>query len=118
MPNVEPRYINTPDRVRPLPVPEGIVAGDPVLVGALRGVALRDRDDDAGTAAVALGAAWDLTVTGALAGAGAAVYITAGGALTATAKGNTLFGHTVPGATSDGSKPAGSGVVTVEITQA
>lgn len=113
-------------RTRSLPVASGVKSGDPVVVGGLVGVALTDRQGDAdtsetgnvaGSATVALSGAFDVTVTGAAAGAGAAVYITSGGALNMTSSGNTLFGYTIPGAT-DGSKGASAGVITVEIAQA
>jgi predicted RecA/RadA family phage recombinase len=59
-----------------LPVPTGVVSGDPVLIGeALVGVALIDRDAD-GEATVALGGAFDLEVVAAGAMAvGDIVYI-------------------------------------------
>ena len=113
------------NRTRSLPVASGVKSGAPVVVGSLVGVALTDRQGDSGAAnsgnktghaTVALDGAWDLEVTGALAGAGTPVYITSAGALTATATSNTLFGYSIPGAT-DGSKGSGAGVVTVEIAQ-
>jgi len=59
-----------------LPVPSGVVSGDPVLIGdALVGVALTDRDAD-GEATVALGGAFDLeVVAGAAMAVGDLVYI-------------------------------------------
>jgi predicted RecA/RadA family phage recombinase len=108
-----------------LPVPSGIDSGEPVLVGALPGVALTTRaanGDKAGGnkdgfATVALDGVFDLEVTGALAGAGTAVYITSGGALTATSTSNTLFGFSVPGFTADGSKGSGAGTVSVKLAK-
>lgn len=110
---------------RSLPVPADTESGDPVKVGSLVGVALTDRatadnwggGNPEGFATVALDGAWDLTVTGALASAGTPVYITSGGTLTATATSNTLFGHSVPGVTADGSKGSGDGLVTVELAK-
>lgn len=112
-------------RTRSLPVPADTKSNDPVKVGALVGVALTDRaaDDNRGGgnpdgfATVALDGAYDLEVAGAVSGSGVPVYITSGGSLTATAGENTVFGHTIPGATADGSKGSGTGVVTVEIAQ-
>lgn len=117
-------------KTRSLPVASGTKSGDPVKVGSLVGVALTDRQGDTGaaetgnktgSATVALGGgsqgcAADLTVTGALAGAGTPVYIASNGSLTATSTDNTLFGYSIPGAT-DGSKGSGAGVVTVELAQ-
>lgn len=113
-------------RTRSLPVASGVKSNDPVKVGSLVGVALTDRQGDdetaetgnpTGFATVALDGAHDLSVTGALAAAGTPVYITSGGALTATATDNTLFGYSIPGITADGTKASGAGVITVEIAQ-
>ena len=101
---------------RRLPVASGTTSGKAVQVGSLIGVALTDRDA-AGYATVQTDGAHDLTVTGALAAAGTPVYITSGGALTATATSNTLFGYSIPGATADGTKGSGDGVVTVELAK-
>lgn len=103
-----------------LPVAEGVEANDPVIVGALVGVALTDRGaggNEDTFATVAVDGVFDLEVTGALAAAGTAVYITSAGALTATASGNTLFGYSVPGFTADGTKGSGAGTVSVKIAQ-
>jgi predicted RecA/RadA family phage recombinase len=108
-----------------LPVPEGTVSGDPVLVGVLPGVALTDRavdgnragGNDDGFATVALDGVWDLEVSGALAAAGTQVYITSGGSLTATSSGNAPFGESVPGFTADGSKASGAGTVSVKLAK-
>lgn len=110
---------------RSLPVPDGTESGDPVKVGSLVGVAQTDRATEdnrgggnpVGFATVQLDGAHDLTVTGALASAGTPVYITSAGALTATATSNTLFGHSIPGVTADGSKGSGDGLVTVELAK-
>lgn len=102
---------------RTLPVADGTDSGDPVKVGGLIGVAQTSRNA-AGNATIALDGAHDLTVVGALAGAGTPVYIVAAdNTLTATVGSNTLFGHTIPGVTADGSKGSGSGLVTVELTK-
>lgn len=110
---------------RSLPVPADTASGDPVKVGSLVGVAQTDRatadnwggGNPVGFATVAIDGAHDLTVTGALAGAGTPVYITTGGTLTATVSTNTLFGHSIPGVTADGSKGTGDGLVTVELVK-
>lgn len=64
-----------------LPVPSGVVSGDPVLVGALPGVATVDRGaggNAAGYASVDTGGAYDLEiVAGAAMVAGAEVFIDA-----------------------------------------
>lgn len=91
-----------------LPVPANTVAGSPVLVGILRGVTQTDRADSTATpdplrgpkvntnpdgyATVWLKGAHTFTVSFAIAAIGDPVYITPGGALTATASGNTLYG--------------------------
>jgi predicted RecA/RadA family phage recombinase len=94
-----------------LPVPPGVKSGEPVLVGPLPGVAATDRDDVTGEATVWLDGAWDLDVTGAVAGYGLPVYITSARALTTTATGNKLFGHSL------GTKGAGTGSLTVAVAQ-
>ena len=79
-----------------LPVPAGTVSGGPVKVGDLIGVAQTDRGDggnDAGNATVWLYGSYRIPVEGALASVGTPVYITSTNTLTATASGNTLFGH-------------------------
>lgn len=90
-----------------LPVPAGTVSGSPVLIGILRGVAQTNRADSTvidplrgpatnlnpdGYATVWLKGAHSFNVAFAIAAIGDAVYITPGGALTATAAGNTLYG--------------------------
>ena len=113
-------------RSRSLPVAADTDSGDPVKVGSLIGVALTTRavtgnkegGNKDGFATVALDGAFDVTVVGALAGAGTPVYIVAAdNTLTATVGSNTLFGYSVPGITADGSKGSGSGTVTVELAQ-
>lgn len=89
-----------------LPVPTGTVSGDPVKVGDLVGVAETDRatatnfggGNPDGNATVWLKGAHKLTVDGAITAVGQAVYYVGDGTsrsaqLTATATGNTLFGH-------------------------
>lgn len=89
-----------------LPVATGTLAGAAVLVGALPGTTrtkegsleggtatLRSSAGQlAGFATVDLVGCYVQTVTGAVA-VGAPVYITAGGVLTATLTGNTLWGY-------------------------
>lgn len=91
---------------RVLPVPSGTVSGSPVKVGGFVGVAAADRADAAnkkgavgcpdGYAPVETTGLWELKVPEVVAAAGTAIYITSAGALTTTASGNTLFGHTEP----------------------
>lgn len=103
-----------------LPVATGTLSGVAVLVGALSGTTrtkegsleggtatLRSSAGQlAGFATVDLVGCYEQTVTGALT-PGTAVYITAGGALTATLTGNTLWGYALT------TKGAGSGLATV-----
>ncbi|MBO0826216.1 MAG: DUF2190 family protein [Streptosporangiales bacterium] len=91
-----------------LPVPDGTVAGDAVVVGQLTGVAQTDRDAD-GNASVALIGAYDVPVAGAVAAVGTPVYIGSSGA-TATATGNQLLGHALA------TKGTGTGVIPVRLT--
>lgn len=56
-----------------VPVPAGVVSGDPVVVGDLVGVALIDRQTD-GTVVIDRGGIYELTVTGAVSAFGAAIY--------------------------------------------
>ncbi|HEY3529339.1 MAG TPA: DUF2190 family protein [Nocardioides sp.] len=54
-----------PSKTRSLPVPDGTVSGDPVIVGTIVGVALTDKGDggnDAANATVAIDGAWDLAI--------------------------------------------------------
>lgn len=103
-----------------LPVATGTLAGAPVLVGALAGTT-RTKEGSleggtstvkstsgnlAGFATVDLVGCYEFTVTGALS-PGTAVYITSGGALTATSTSNTLWGYSVT------TKGSGSGLATV-----
>lgn len=103
-----------------LPVPDGTKAGDPVKVGGFVGVAATDRGAGGNIAAHASvvmdDRAYLLDVDGAIAGVGTQIFITAGNTLTATAAGNTLFGHSICKA--DGSfatKAAGVGPAIVKL---
>ena len=98
-----------------LPVPTGVKSGAPVLVCALPGVAQTDEGgggNAAGYATVWLHGVFDLTVGDAIDAVGKAVYITAAGALTNVATGNTLFGHALA------TKAAAAGVIPVKIARA
>lgn len=94
-----------------LPVPSGVKASEPVLVGQLPGVAITDRDDTTGTATVWLKGAYRLNVTGAVTNVGDPVYITAARALNVTASGNTLFGHALE------TKAAAAAEITVRVAR-
>lgn len=78
----------------PVPVPAGVVSGNPVVVGSLIGVAQISRDA-AGYVTIDTAGVYEFTVTGAI-NFGDPVYaVTSGGlvtSLTATASGNTRFG--------------------------
>ena len=90
-----------------LPVPADTAPGSPVLVGALPGVtqtAVGEGGNPAGHATVWLTGVFDLTV-------GKAVYITAAGALTNAASGNTPFGYALA------TKAAAAGVIPVKIAR-
>lgn len=116
-----------------LPVPAGTRSGDPVLVGGIIGVAETDRTEVVdgkqyggvgnpdGYASVAPDGTYALEVPEAVAAAGTPVYITAANALTTTATGNTLFGHTVPvidrGVATGATKAAGAGTVNVKLVR-
>nr|WP_297424774.1 DUF2190 family protein [uncultured Actinotalea sp.] len=98
-----------------LPVPSGTVAGDPVKVGSLVGVAQTSRDSD-GNATVWRKGAYDLTVSDAVTAVGTPLYVAGDGtsritALTTTATSNTLFGYALA------TKGATSGPLTVVIAQ-
>jgi predicted RecA/RadA family phage recombinase len=92
-------YPNDPADKLSLPVPADTASGAPVLVGALPGVTACAEGDGGnvdGNASVWLAGVFRLPIgtTTAIA-VGGPVYITAGGALTPVATGNTLFGHVV-----------------------
>lgn len=89
-----------------LPVPTGVKSGEPVAVGALRGLAITDRRAD-GTATVWLDGSADYTVTGAVATVGLPIYITSARALNTTATDNQLFGYSL------GTKAAAAGPLEV-----
>lgn len=92
-----------------LPVPEYVKSGDPVAVGAYRGVAQIDREAD-GTATLWLDGSADLTVDGEVLSIGLPIYITpATGALSVTALDNVLFGFSL------GTKAAASGTLEVSL---
>lgn len=80
-----------------LPVPADTASGTPVIVGGLVGVtetAEGEGGNAPGAASVRLAGARRVSVTGAIAAVGTPVYIpAAGGALTATATGNTVWGY-------------------------
>lgn len=101
----------------PLPVVAGTKSGDPVLVGALVGVAVIDRETGETEATVWRDGAWNLSVTGAVTVVGAPVYIAAAGqgtrqtGLTTTAGTDVLFGYALA------LKGAAAGVIPVAIAQ-
>lgn len=68
-----------------LPVPSGVISGEPVVVGALVGVAQTDRDPDDGTATVWRKGAFRLQAAAATYAVGDPIYghATGGGAVTA-----------------------------------
>lgn len=92
-------------------VPAAPVSGDPVLVGAaLPGVALTDPGDGGNPATactIDTGGAYWLPVTVAVA-IGDIIYITAAGALTNVAGGNTRFGYAL-------TATAGAGTAAIKI---
>jgi len=110
-----------------LPVPSGLLVGDPVRVGGLNGVLVTARTPDtqttsdtqgpitpggnpAGYASVKLKGARQFDgITFAINNIGDPVYITSGNALTATASGNSLYGHALS------TKSATAGPLTVRI---
>lgn len=110
-----------------LPVPSGLLVGDPVRVGGLNGVLVTARTPDtqtvtdtagpvtpgsnpAGYASVKLNGAREFdAIAFAITNIGDSVYITSGNALTATASGNSLYGHALS------TKAAASGPLTVRI---
>ncbi|GAB2762034.1 DUF2190 family protein [Nocardioides pakistanensis] len=106
-----------------LPVPDGTVAGDPVLVGSLPGVAATDRGAGGNIATHATvlmdDRAYDVEVDGAISGVGTPIYfVSATSTLSTTATGNTLWGYSVCEA--DGSlatKAAGVGPAIVKLAK-
>jgi len=89
-----------------LTFPYARLSGEPVRVGSICGVAVKDTGNgERGT--VWLDGSYDLTVTGAVASEGLPVYITPAGALNTTATGNYLFGISL------GTKAAAAGPLEV-----
>ena len=108
-----------------LPVPAGTKSGAPVRVGGLNGVCQTDRNEGAdpvpgqvpptslnpvGNATVWLKGGHEFQVAFAVAAVGDPIYITPANALSATASGNSLYGHALT------TKPAPAGPLTVRIT--
>lgn len=91
-----------------LPVPSGVKSGNPVAVGAFRGVAQTDRDEN-GNATVWLDGSTIQTVTGAVASVGLPIYIKTDRTLTATATDAVLFGHAL------GTKAAADGPLEIAL---
>lgn len=98
-----------------LPVANGVLSGEPVIVGNLVGVAQTDEGDrvtnEEGYASVALTGAFRLSSTVAFASVGLPVYITSARVLNATSTGNRFFGYTLS------TKASGAGTVIVKIVQ-
>lgn len=91
-----------------LPVASTVKSGDPLLIGAIKGVALKDAyagEDGNYYTTVKFVGVFRLTVTGTLT-VGAAVYITSGGALNTTSAGNTLYGYAIKPKTASGAAEA------------
>jgi predicted RecA/RadA family phage recombinase len=94
-----------------LPVPAGTKSGDAVIVGTVPGYAKTDRGAD-GNATVWMKGAPKIPVTGAITAIMQPVYIPpAGGAVTATATANSLYGYALA------LKGAGVGTIPVKIAQ-
>lgn len=89
-----------------LPVPAGVLSGEPVAVGAWRGIAQTDRDAE-GNATVWINGSATITVTGAVATVGLPIYITSARAGSTTATDNTLIGYSL------GTKAAAAGPLEV-----
>ena len=98
-----------------LPVPQNTPSGTPVIVGSIVGytqTAEGEGGNADGFASVWCKGAAKVPVTGAIAAVGTPVYIPpAGGALTATATGNTVWGYALA------TKGSGTGVIPVKIAQ-
>jgi predicted RecA/RadA family phage recombinase len=98
-----------------LPVPADTGSGVGVIVGSIVGVTQTAEGEGGnadGYATVWTKGAFDLPVTGAITAVGTPVYIPpAGGAVTATATGNTLFGYALA------TKGSGVGTIPVKIAQ-
>lgn len=91
-----------------LAVPSGVKSGEPVAVGAFRGLAITDRGAD-GRATVWLDGSAEFTVTGAVTSEGLPIYITSARALNTTATDNKLFGYSL------GTKAAAAGPLEVAL---
>lgn len=90
-------YPNDPADKLSLPVPDGTVSGDAVVVGSIIGVAATDKGkggNPADNASVWTEGVYDLPVSTTVGAVGTALYKAAGtAALTTTATSNTLFGY-------------------------
>lgn len=92
-----------------LAVPSYVKSGDPVAVGAFRGIAQTGRDKD-GRATVWIDGSAEVTVTGAVASEGLPVYINpTTGAVSTTATDNALLGFSL------GTKAAAAGPLEVAL---
>ena len=98
-----------------LPVIDGTVSGDPVVVGSLIGVAATDKGaggNVAENATVWRKGAYRLTVSTAVSAVGTALYFATGSKkLTTTATANTLFGYALE------TKGTGDGDIPVALAQ-
>jgi predicted RecA/RadA family phage recombinase len=87
--------------------PYARLSGEPVRVGSICGVAVKDTaNGERGT--IWLDGSYDLQVTGTVATEGLPVYITAAGALNVTSTGNYRFGTSL-------TTKAGASIGTVEV---
>lgn len=97
-----------------LPVVSGTVAGDPVMVGSLVGVALLDRDAD-GNSTVRTKGAFRLQVTGEVTAVGQPLYFVAASPTVLDVSSNTganpLFGYALE------VKTATTAAITVRLAQ-
>lgn len=108
-------YPNDPADKLSLPVANNTASGAPVKVGSLVGVtatAEGEGGNPEGHASVWTAGVYRLQVgTGAVASVGLPIYITSGGALTATATDNTLFGYALE------TKASGASVIRVKLAK-
>lgn len=90
-------YPNDPSDKLSLPVIDGTVSGDPVVVGSIIGVAATDKGaggNVADNASVWTEGVYNLNVSTTVGAVGTALYFATGSkALTTTATANTLFGY-------------------------